>query len=95
MQIGTKLTKDQAKKLNPDYVDYISGNRRLFDIVLENFDSLKKNQKVLTYRKPDFVIVKISSINYNDPRALDGPLVRVTDGEFSWRVDGSGYAAPI
>jgi hypothetical protein len=39
-----------------------------------------------------FVRVKISSVNANDPRAVDGPVVRVTNGEYSWRVDGCHYA---
>ena len=39
-----------------------------------------------------FLRVRISSVNANDYRAVDGPVVRVTNGEYSWRVDGDKYA---
>jgi len=30
-----------------------------------------------------------------DYRAIDGPLVRLGNGEYTWRVDGSNLAFPI
>ena len=39
-----------------------------------------------------FVKGKISSVNSDDFRAVDGPVVRFGTSEATWRVDGDRYA---
>ena len=95
------ISREEALKIDPKYVEYAEGNFDHFQYVWNQTKKLKKNQKVLTYQKDYendtviFVLAKISLLNHNDFRAVDGPLIRVSNGEYSWRVDGSGYAVPI
>jgi hypothetical protein len=97
-----KLTKNvisraEALKLAPDYVKFVDGNYDAWGRVLTVFNTLKRGQKVLTFTDAGnaFVICKVTSMNSNDYRAVDGPVVRVGNGEFTWRVDGDRYAYPI
>ena len=94
-----KLTKNiisrkEAKKLAPDYVGFVDEFKNISEI-LEVFGKLKKGQTVLVYNDGRYVICKVSSINHDDFRAIDGPIVRVGNGEYTWRVDGDRYAYPI
>lgn len=89
------IERNEALDLAPDYVNFIEGNFDLFNVVENKFQSLKKGQICLSYRDDCYVKCKVSLISRNDPRAMDGPLVRVSDGEYSWRVDGCRYAYPI
>jgi len=89
------ITDDEAKKLAPDYVKYAKGDFSFFDKIFAAFNKLKKGQNVVTFCGGVFVKAKISSIKHDDVRAIDGPVVRVSSGEWSWRVDGDGYAFPI
>lgn len=89
------ISKEKALELAPDYVSYIEGNFDSFDTVWERFKKIKKGDKVLTFREGKFIEAKVSVASYNDIRTLDGPFVRVSDGEYSWRVDGNRYCFPI
>lgn len=90
------VERDDALTLSSDYVAAVEGNYDiLFDKVLPEFEKLRKGQQVLTYIDGVFVKAKVSSINHNSPLAIDGPIVRVSNGEYSWRVDGDKYAIPI
>jgi hypothetical protein len=89
------ISEEEAKKLSPDYVQFITGKDDTWDKIIPYFDKLKKGQSVITFIDGVFVRAKVSSINHNDFRAVDGPLVRVSNGEYSWRVDGDKYAFPI
>jgi len=95
------ISRDEAMKLAPDYVRYAEHEEGcwdiLFDKIMPLFEKLKRGQKVLTYETLDevYVVCKVSSINHNDIRAVDGPIVRVGNGEYTWRVDGDGYAYPL
>jgi len=89
------IGRKEALKISKDYVAFAEGDHDSLDKVLESFDKLKKGQRVLAYSNGQFVLAKVSSINHNDFRAVDGPIVRVSNGEFSWRVDGNEYAYPI
>jgi hypothetical protein len=81
-------------KLAPDYVAYVEGNYdKLFNSVMPKFEKLRVAQKVVTYSDGVYVIAKVASIREWHPEA-DGPMVRVSNGEYSWRVDGNRYAYP-
>lgn len=88
------ITREQAVAISPDYVAFVEGDFDKFDAVNTAFEGLKRNQAVITYVDGQFVRAKVSSINHNDFRAIDGPIVRVGNGEYSWRVDGDRYAFP-
>jgi hypothetical protein len=97
--MNVKLTKsvisrEEAVKAAPDYVAFVEGDFDKFDKVSKAFGRLRKGQSVITFTHGQFVIAKVSSISHDDIRAVDGPVVRVTNGEYSWRVDGNGYAYP-
>ena len=97
-----KLTKGvvsraEAVKLASDYVDFVEGkggSLLLFGSVIPKFEKLRVGKKVLTHSDDVNVIAKVSSIQEGHPDA-DGPVVRVTNGEYSWRVDGDRYAYPL
>lgn len=55
---------------------------------------LKKGQRMLTYFEGQYVLVKISSVKHPEHDA-DGPIIRVSNGEASWRIDGDKYGALI
>ncbi len=89
------ISRDEAVKLAPDYVTFAEGDFDKFDAMDKKFSKLKKGDKVLTHSDNVFVIATVSSVNNNDFRAVDGPEVRVSNGEYSWRVDGDAYAYPV
>jgi hypothetical protein len=90
------ISRDEAFALSPDYVKYIEGDwDSLFKKVLPLFEKLRQRQVVITFVEGVYVKCKVSSINYNTYQAVDGPVVRVGNGEYTWRVDGDRYAYPI
>ena len=89
------ISRSEACKISKDYVAFVEGNFDKFSIIQKVFDNIKRRQKALTYIDGQFVIVNISSIDSDDFRAIDGPIVRVSNGEYSWRVDGNRFAFPI
>jgi hypothetical protein len=77
----------------------MEGNYDLFPFIDEAFSKLRKGNKAITgirgsNGKITFVRVVVTSVNHDDFRAVDGPVVRVGNDEYTWRVDGSGYAYP-
>lgn len=93
------ISRDEALKISKDYVVFVERNQPDFDAfnkMEKTFRKLKRGDAAITYNSESkqFVKVKVTSLT-NDWRAEDGPVVRVSNGEFSWRVDGSGYAAPL
>lgn len=89
------ISKQEAIQLAPDYVEFVEGNFDKYEAVEKEFSKLRVGQKVLTYDDGVYVIAKVSKVDHNDPRAVDGPIVRVSNGEYSWRVDGDRYAYPL
>jgi hypothetical protein len=98
---GMKLTKniitrEQALAECPDYVAFVEGNWDSFRAVSKNFETAKRGANAISSigdrNARIYVRGKISSVDHDDIRAVDGPVVRFTNGEFSWRVDGNGYA---
>jgi hypothetical protein len=96
-----KITRAAALAISPEYVAFaehtggFEGFSKNFDVVEKEFAKLKKGQAIIVYHDGEFFEGKVSSINHNDFRAVDGPIVRVTNGEYSWRVDGAGYCFPM
>lgn len=89
------ISRAEALKVSPDYVAFVEGNFDVYNKIIPFFEGLRKNQAVITYVHGQFVRAKITSINGNTYQAVDGPVVRVSNGEYSWRVDGSHYAYPL
>jgi hypothetical protein len=73
---------------------------RAFDKVSDAMNGMKRGQACLTCagacagEVKQYVKCKVSSTKMTW-RSEDGPEVRVSNGEFSWRVDGCDYAYPI
>jgi len=89
------ITRAEALKISADYVAWVEGDHNKFDVVEIAFNKMKRGQKAITFEDGYFVEVKVTSVNHNDYRAIDGPLVRLGNGEYTWRVDGSNLAFPI
>lgn len=95
-----KLTKNAISRttallISPAYVAFIEGNHDKWEAVNADFEKLKRNQHVITFHDGQYYACTITSIKHDDMRAVDGPVVRLTNGEFSWRVDGDRYCAPV
>ena len=94
-------------KLSPAYVAFVEQHTFDSKVVdpffwdFENTDrhgyptcQLKKGQAMMTFLDGQYVSVKISSVVH--PRHdADGPTIRVSNGEYSWRVDGDKYGVRI
>jgi len=89
------ISRDEALKISPHYVAFIEGDFNSFSKVEAAFSGLKTNQKVITFHDGQFFEAKVSKVDHNSYQAVDGPVVRVSNGEYSWRVDGDRYAYPI
>ena len=95
-----KITKGvigrrEATRISPEYVRFAAdGDMGALGAVLRAFAGLRRGQRVLTRRDGEFVMAEVTSVDHLDHRAVDGPVVRVGDGERTWRVDGCGYAFP-
>ena len=89
------ITINEALAISPDYVAFVTGKYDKYSAIISAFDGLKKGQEAMTYHDGKFIRVKVSSIDFDGPDAVDGPVVRVSDGKHSWRVDGDKYAYPI
>lgn len=98
------ITRAEALKLCPDYVAFVE-EHALSDAILNpfmwNYDvpdkhgaatsGIKVGQQAITCHAGQFVRVKITSAQHAHHES-DGPCVRVSNGEYSWRVDGDSYA---
>lgn len=89
------VSRTDAFKISADYVDFVEGNFSKFNVVNDKFSELKRGQQVITYVEGVFVRAKVSKVDHNSHQAVDGPVIRVTNDEYSWRVDGDRYAFPI
>jgi hypothetical protein len=90
------ISRKDALKVSKNYVAYMDGDYGHMDSVMDKFCKLKRGQDVITFVDGQFLKAKVSSVNFKamHPEA-DGPVVRVSNGEYSWRVDGAGYAYPL
>ena len=101
MNVTKNVTKGiigraEAERISPEYARFAAdGDRGALDAVLGPFAGLRRGQRVLTHHGGEFVLARVTSVNGDDWRAVDGPIVRVGNGEFTWRVDGDRYAFPV
>lgn len=98
------LTREEAIVICPDYVAFVE-HYTLTDAILDpfmwNYNKLDKHgypttgvkvgQNVITYLDGQYLRATITSLNHPNHED-DGPVVRVSNGEYSWRVDGDKYA---
>ncbi len=91
------ISKAEAEKLAPEFVVWVENKDFdvLLDKVIPRFEKLKRGETVLANLDGQYVRCKVTSMNSDDIRAVDGPIVRVGNGEMTWRVDGCGYCFPI
>ena len=92
-----KIKKAAAQKISAAYVAFVEGDFDQYRKVITPFGKLKRGQKVITFVDGIFVEAKVTSIDRTSLAASmgDGLIVRVSNGEYSWRVDGDKYAFPI
>lgn len=101
MKIGQKIPKKVVKEIAPDYItafDYTNkDNYNAFNRVWDIFNNLKKGQLVITKGRGNkgYIVAKVSSVKFDSWVEPEQPHLRVTDGEYSWRVDGDAFAYPI
>jgi len=89
------ISREKALSFSSDYVNFVEGNLDFFENVDNAFVKLKKGQKVITYHDGNFFEAKVTNVDNKSYQAVDGPVIRVSNGEYSWRVDGDRYAYPI
>ena len=96
------ISRDEAFKLAPDLVSFTEGNEKLFDKVNDAHNGVKRRQKcVVAFKNWEkrhasvYALVQVTSVNNHCYQAVDGPVIRITDGKYSWRTDGSDWIAPI
>ena len=98
-QIGP-INREIAVKIDSIYVKFVETNDLgTWDHIDVLQNSLKRGQLVLTISPTEagpiqFIIAKVSSVRNNTPDCDDGPVIRVTDNKFSWRVDGDKCCVP-
>ena len=97
-----KLTKNiisrkEALKISTEYVAFVENTYEHYNHVMTAFDKLKRGQKVLTRNDGKYILAKVTKVDGDCLEATlgDGPVIRVSNGEYSWRVDGDQYAYPI
>ena len=93
------ISKEEAMKLAPAYVKWTeckNGNDwAAWDKVWAKFQKLKRGQAVITHCEGVYVKAKVASLKSASHPDAEGPVVRVSNGEWTWRVDGNGYAYPL
>ena len=77
------ISRDEAVELAPAYVKFCENEDSDFFTMFNAFNRLKRNQRVLTYVDGKFVIAKVTKVDKNSYQAVDGPVIRVSNGEYS------------
>jgi hypothetical protein len=92
------ISRAEALKISPQYVAYVEGDSDQWDFVFNQFEKATRGKRALTAVRGEgkemiFITGKISSVgSMDDFRAVDGPVVRFGNSEYTWRVDGDQYA---
>ena len=102
------VSRETARELFPAYAEFIEKHTFSDSIVnpfmwdYEKTDThgyptcpLKKGQVMLTFVEGQYVLAKISSVKRSPYHEADGPTIRVSNGEYSWRVDGDKYGVVV
>ena len=95
--IPQTISREEALKLSLEYVAFteLGWKYNDFSKFLDEFNALKKGDKVISYLDGMYVIGKVTLV---DPRLwgiADSPTIRIASGNMSWRVDGCKFAAKI
>ena len=90
------VTREEAAKLAPAYVKRVENpsDGKAWDAVDAELQKLKCGQAVITHVKGVYVRARVSSIRWSR-MSEDGPVIRVGNGEWTWRVDGDEMAYPL
>ena len=88
------ITREQAMAIAPDYVLFVEGDWDKCEKVYEAMNKLRRGQSAITHYDKQFIKVKVTSVDSKSFQAVDGPVIRVGNGEYTWRVDGCGNAFP-
>jgi hypothetical protein len=95
------ISRDEAYRLAPDYVDFIESHSVSMQILDAFNDTAKRGRQFLTcvrnYQDATmnvYVVGKISSSKYSYLNE-DGPVVRFSNGEYIWRIDGDGFGVAL
>jgi hypothetical protein len=94
------ISKEEAAKLASAYVQWKEGGKSgydwdVWDRVWTKFQKLKRGQAVLTCNDGVYIKARVTSIQSANHPDAEGPVVRVGNGEWTWRVDGCDYACPM
>ena len=82
----------------PDYVAFIEekhGSYEAFDKIFDKFNAMKKGNTCISFHDGQYFKCKVTSVDDECMQAIDGPVIRISNGEYSWRCDGDKYAYPI
>lgn len=86
MKIGN-ISKEEASKINQNFVKLHSERDfSVFEEFIMEGMTLKKGDLVLVFSGCDYKVAKITSVGV-DLSGEKNSKVRVTDGEYSWRID--------
>jgi hypothetical protein len=88
------ITREEALAICPQYVAFAEGSDNFdgFTAINDRLITAKKGERGITFYGGQYVRITVSSVVHDDPRAVDGPVVRVGNGEATWRCDGDKYA---
>jgi hypothetical protein len=101
LNIGQQIPIARVREIAPDYItafDYEDkGSSVAFLRVWEKFNALKRGRLVVTRgrNRKGYIVAKVTSVKYDSWVEPEQPILRVTDGEYSWRVDGDAFAYPL
>ena len=103
MEVGTILSRDEAFKLAPELVRHTEGEHDLFDEVNDMMNGMKKKQKALcavtdytgNNIPTHYKVVQVTKVDNDCIQAEDGPVIRVSDGKSTFRIDGCYWVVPI
>lgn len=89
-----RISREQALAISKEYVEFVEDHKNSDDVI-DKFSNLKRGQKCITFVHGEgFFEVRVTSLKFTF-RSQDGyPETRVSNGEYSWRCDGDGYAYP-
>ncbi len=90
------ISRNKALLLAPDLVAHEEGHRPgLTEKLMEGMEKLKRGQKVVVAINNEYHICKVSSVKNGDWRNEDGAVIRVRDGDETYRIDGCYWAVAI
>ena len=91
------ISREEALAICPGYVAWIEGAYKqdqhdLFEPIMRSFEQPRKGQTGITYLDGQYIRITVVSVKSDCIQAVDGPVVRVGNGEATWRCDGDKYA---